>query len=217
MKAPNEADCNLVAGNSASEQPHSNLGSTGVPENTTQSSTTRQPFDQTLRQEICTNDTDRSFPLAGGVAPKHDTSARHPTEHTSLTQHSTEHYTSSTLPVVQQTSATHHPITSERELGTKEKEVGVRDGHGREGLAGAAAAATAIGVAAPLSQSHQSDIHDQGLETRQATYENEPTSTSGIVSTLTRESIYQPVLIWSRRFLRALQLVTRPRATILTP
>jgi hypothetical protein len=139
---------------------------------TTHGSTERQPYEQTLRQESYTNDTDRSFPLAGGVAPKHDSSVSHPTEH-----HSTGHHTSSTLPPVQQTSSTAHPITSEREPGTKEKEAGVRDGHGREGLAGAAAAAAAIGVA-----SHQRDSHDQGLNTRDPTHRTEPMTTSSTVS-----------------------------------
>jgi hypothetical protein len=59
----------------------------------------------------------------------------------------------------------------------------VSDHHGREGLAGAAAAAAAVGVAAPLSQSHQRDVHNQGLETRDATYGNQPSTTSSAVST----------------------------------
>jgi hypothetical protein len=177
------ADKISVSGNSANDQPHSNIGNTGALGNTTQSSTTRQPFDSTLRQESYTNDTDRSFPLAGGVVPKHDTSTKHATEHhTSATHHPTESLTSSTHNPTQQTSSTHHPLTSAREPGTKEKEVGVRDGHGREGLAGAAAAATAIGVAAPLSQSHQRDVHHQGPETRQATYGNQSLGTSATVS-----------------------------------
>jgi hypothetical protein len=223
MTAPNEADCILVAGNSASEQPHSNVGSTGVPD-TTQSSTTRQPFDQTLRQESYTNDTDRSFPLAGGVAPKHDTSARHPTENTSTTHQPTEHHTSSTIPAVQQTSATRHPVTSEREPGTKEREAGVHEGHGREGLAGAAAAATAIGAAAPLSQSHQRDVHNQGLETRDASYGTQPTTASSTVRTpLSQMPISNCVLTYLRSFLLVPQPQLQPqpatqhRATILKP
>ncbi|KAF1914575.1 hypothetical protein BDU57DRAFT_519644 [Ampelomyces quisqualis] len=139
-----------------------------------QTSTTHQPFEQTLRQESYTNKTDRSFPLAGGVTSKH------------------EHHTSSAVPLSQQTSSTSHPIKSERELGTKEKEVGVRDGHGREGLAGAAAAATAIGVAAPLSQSHQRDVHGQGLETREAAYGGEPSATSSTDPTSTKTQNHHP-------------------------
>jgi hypothetical protein len=174
---PNKADSNSVSGTSAMDQSHGGIGNTGMPGNTTQTSTERQPYEQTLRQESYTNDTDRSFPLAGGVAPKHDSSVRHPTEH-----HSTEHHTTSTLPLAQQASSSHHPVTSAREPGTKEKEVGVRDGHGREGLAGAAAAAAAVGVAAPLSQSHERGAHDQGLETRDAAYGTQPSTTSSTVS-----------------------------------
>jgi hypothetical protein len=224
VTAPNEADCLLVAGNTASEQPHSTVGSTLGPKGTTQSSTSRQPFDQTLRQESYTNDTDRSFPLAGGVAPKHDTSARHPTEHTSTTQHPTEHHTSSTIPAAQQTSTTHYPVTSEREPGTKEREVGVHEGHGRDGLAGAAAAATGLGVAPPLAQSHQRDVHDQGLETRDASYGAQPTTTSGTVRNLLLQiSQFNCVLMYSRSFLLApqpplqLQPATQHRATIPRP
>jgi hypothetical protein len=142
------------------------IGSTG------QGSTERHPYEQTLRQESYTTDTDRSFPLAGGVAPKHDSSLSHPTEH-----HSPGHHTSSTLPPVHQASSTTHPITSEREPGTKDRELGARDGHGREGLAGAAAAAAAIGVA-----SHQRDSHDQGLTTRETAHGTQPTTTSSTVS-----------------------------------
>jgi hypothetical protein len=170
---PNEADCDSVSGTSTSDQPHGGIGNTGMLGNTTQSSTERQPYENTLRQESYTNDTNRSFPLAGGVAPKHDASSSHPTEH----------HTSSVLPSAQQTSTTHNPVTSAREPGTKEKEVSVSDHHGREGLAGAAAAAAAVGVAAPLSQSHQRDVHNQGLETRDATYGNQPSTTSSAVST----------------------------------
>ncbi|KAH4863478.1 hypothetical protein HBH75_005690 [Parastagonospora nodorum] len=154
-----------------SDQPRTDTSNTGALSNATQSST-KQPYDNNLRNESYTNDTDRSFPLAGGVAPKHDTSARHPAEHTSTTHHSAEHQTSSILTPAQQISSTHQATTSEREPGTKEKEAGVQDGHGREGLAGAAAAATAIGVAAPLSQSHQRDANDRGIENRQTTSTN---------------------------------------------
>jgi hypothetical protein len=166
------ANRNPVPGASTTDQPHSNVGNTGVPGNTAQGSTTRQPFDQNLRQESYTNDTDRSFPLAGGVAPKHD----------ATTKHSTDHHTASTIPPTQHATSTHHPLTSEREPGTKEKEAGLRDGHGREGLAGAAAAATAVGAAAPLSQSHQGNLHDQGVDSREATHSNQPYGVSSTVS-----------------------------------
>jgi hypothetical protein len=171
-KHPNRANWSSVPGASTNDQPHSNMSNTGVPGNTAQGSTTRQPFEHNLRQESYTNDTDRSFPLAGGVVPKHDATAGH----------STERHTASTIPPTQHTTSTHHPLTSEREPGTKEKDVGLRDGHGREGLAGAAAAATAVGAAAPLSQSHQSNVHDRGLDTREATHSNQPSAMSSTVS-----------------------------------
>jgi hypothetical protein len=174
-----------VAGNSTGDQPYSS---------TTQSSATRQPFDQSLRQESYTNDTDRSFPLAGGIAPKHDAAATHATEHqtsaihnptqhhTSTTHHATEQLTPATHHPTEHTSSTHHPITSEREPGTKEREVEARDGHGREGLAGAAAAATAIGVAAPLSQSHHRDVPSHGQDLSSAAHSNQPLGATSTVS-----------------------------------
>ncbi|KAF2828081.1 hypothetical protein CC86DRAFT_203925 [Ophiobolus disseminans] len=164
-----------LTGNSASDQPHSTTSTTGALGSTAETSTSRQPFDQSLRQESYTNDTDRSFPLAGGVASKHYPSSTH-----------TDHHTSTHQPH-QQFSSTHQPTTSAREPGTKEKEAGVRDGHGREGLAGAAAAATMIGAAAPLSQSHQRDVQPQGQDTLQPTYGNQPSalSSTGPVSSAT--------------------------------
>ncbi|KAH7389835.1 hypothetical protein BKA66DRAFT_459900 [Pyrenochaeta sp. MPI-SDFR-AT-0127] len=68
--------------------------------------------------------------------------------------------------------------TSEREPGTKDREVGSRDGYGREGLAGAAAAATALGVSKTLGHSDEKDVKNQGLETRQATYGDVPGASS---------------------------------------
>jgi hypothetical protein len=135
-----------------------------------------------LRKESYTKDTDRSFPLAGGVASKHDPSTKHATEHhTTSTHHPTEHHPSSSQYPTQQTSSTEHPITGDRELGTKERAVTARDGHGREGLAGAAAAATAVGGASVLSHSHEKDAQSQGQDTRQATYGDQPWATSTTV------------------------------------
>nr|AFZ93515.1 dehydrin-like protein 3 [Alternaria brassicicola] len=122
--------------------------------------TEHRPYESTLRQESYTADTDRSFPLAGGVISK-------PHEDSTSTRHLTEH-----------TSSIHNKGISEREPGTKEKEVGIhnsdspaRDSYGREGLAGAAAtAATAIGASKTLAPSEERHVQDQGLETRQATY-----------------------------------------------
>jgi hypothetical protein len=81
-------------------------------------------------------------------------STRHPTEHISPIQNNT---------------------INEREPGTNEREVGIhddsgREGYGREGLVGAAAAATAYGASKTLSHPEDRDVKDQGLETRQATY-----------------------------------------------
>jgi hypothetical protein len=57
----------------------------------------------------------------------------------------------------------------------KEREMGIHDnnskeGYGRGGLAGAAAAATAYGTSKTLSRPKERDVKDQGLDTRQATY-----------------------------------------------
>jgi len=118
-------------------------------DNTYNDSTTHQPFEQNLRQESYTADTDRTFPLAGGVT------SSHPTEH-----------------------STHHPVTSEREPGTKEKEAGVHDGHGREALAGAAAA----GMAAPLLHREHRDTPPRGQDSDASIYGGEGYSTSANVS-----------------------------------
>ncbi|KAF9695509.1 hypothetical protein EKO04_006348 [Ascochyta lentis] len=83
-------------------------------------SSTQQPHDSSR-----TTDTDRSFPLAGGV-----TSGHH--DHSSTTHG---------------THGTHGLTTNERELGTKERELAGNDHHGREGLAGAAAAAAGTAAA----------------------------------------------------------------------
>ncbi|KAF2660028.1 hypothetical protein K491DRAFT_712072 [Lophiostoma macrostomum CBS 122681] len=61
-------------------------------------------------------DTDRSFPLAGGVT------SRKQADQSPATQ-----------------GASHNPYTTEREPGTQGRDAGVLDGHGREALAGAAA------------------------------------------------------------------------------
>ncbi|KAL1801018.1 hypothetical protein ACET3X_001360 [Alternaria dauci] len=126
-----------------------------------------QPYESTLRQESYTADTDRSFPLAGGVITK-------PQEDSTFTRHQTEY-----------TSSIHNKGISEREPGTKEKQAGihntespVHDSYGREGLAGAAAAATAIGASKTLSHPAEKDVQDQGLETRQATYGDVPPATA---------------------------------------
>lgn len=163
MQRQTDSDFNTVTGNTASDQPYNT--------SSTDTTATRQPFDQSLRQESYTNDTDRSFPLAGGVASKHDPTSRY-TEHTSSSTHPT-----------QSTSSTHQPLTNAREPGTKEKEIGVKDDYGREGLTGAAAAATGLSAGAALSQSQQRDVQSQGQETRHATYGDQPSTLSSTVST----------------------------------
>ncbi|CAN9095118.1 unnamed protein product [Alternaria alternata] len=146
-------------------QTHSQSGITGSgPLGSNPAYTTEhQPYENTLRQESYTADTDRSFPLAGGVATK-------PHDDPASTRHQTEHI-----------SPVHSKGISEREPGTKERQVGihnsespVHDNYGREGLAGAAAAATAIGASKTLSRSEERDVQDRGLETRQATYGDVP-------------------------------------------
>ncbi|KAH7081033.1 hypothetical protein FB567DRAFT_532330 [Paraphoma chrysanthemicola] len=158
-----------LSGSSINDPPHSNTGALG---STTHSSTTQQPFEQSLRKESYAKGTDRSFPLAGGVASKHDPTTNLATEHHAT---STTQPTSSQYP--QQTSAQTAGI-GDREPGTKERAVAAHDGYGREGLAGAAAAAAAVGGASALSHSHQKDVQSQGQETRQATYGDQTAATT---------------------------------------
>jgi hypothetical protein len=69
-------------------------------------------------------------------------------------------------------------MTSAREPGTKEKEVGLQDGHGREKLAGAGAAATAASVAAPLLHSERRDVQPSS---QGAAYGTQPAIASNIL------------------------------------
>ncbi|KAL6156823.1 hypothetical protein ACJBU6_04409 [Exserohilum turcicum] len=87
-----------------------------------------QPYENTLRKESYITDTDRSFPLAGGVI-------------------STPH------------------------------EAPAHENHGRQGLAGAAAAATAMGASHAIPRSEERHVQEVGLETRQATYGHVPPNT----------------------------------------
>lgn len=84
----------------------------------------QQPFERSFQEPGVNTDTDRSFPLAGGVTSRKQ--AEHP---------------STSAPVQSQS---HVPVTNEREPGTKEKNVGLTDSQGREALAGAAAAYSAL-------------------------------------------------------------------------
>jgi len=65
----------------------------------------------------------------------------------------------------------------------------VRDGHGREGLAAAAGAAA---VAAPLAHSKHRDAHDEGLQTRQATYGDQPSAIPTTTSSIPASTASQP-------------------------
>ncbi|KAH8731682.1 hypothetical protein GQ44DRAFT_337301 [Phaeosphaeriaceae sp. PMI808] len=153
-----------------SSQPHTNIGSIFTPSNT--------------QQESYTKDTDRSFPLAGGVTSKHGSSTTHsaaplglgtqnPIQQTSSTHHTApllggiapKHDSSATHSTEPHglSSSTHPLATSDRELGTKEKGADAQDGHGREALAGAAAAAAAVGVGSHL---HHKDAQTQGHDSQ---------------------------------------------------
>lgn len=124
-----------------------------------------RPYDSTLRQESYTADTNRTFPLAGGVTSQ-------PHEHASTTAHTEE---PATTPYAAPTSTLHQETVSEREPGTKEKEVGVNDGHGREALAGAAAAAAGVGAASAYSHRDRDAQEPEHSTTSRAV---EPASTT---------------------------------------
>ena len=123
-----------TAGMTEGQDAHS---STGIP-----STSEQQPYENTLRQESYTADTNRSFPLVGGVS-----SQQHNERTPAAVSQSTEH-----------TAPSSHTKINEREPGTKEQELGLREDHGREGLAGAAAAATAIGASHPRSEDRGRDF-----------------------------------------------------------
>jgi len=159
-----------------------------------------------------TTDTHRSIPIIGGLIskltskdkdkdPEH-TSTQHHTgtsEREPGTKESDATKTHQSTPVVggliskltskdkdpKHTSAQHHKTTSEREPGTKDKEAIAHDGHGREGLAGAAAAAAAVGTSKSLSHSDERDVKGQGLETRQGTDGNLTSATPQTTTTTT--------------------------------
>ncbi|KAI4913232.1 uncharacterized protein J4E92_009855 [Alternaria infectoria] len=134
-----------------------------------------QPYENTLRQESYTADTDRSFPLAGGVISK-------PHQDPPSTQYPTEH-----------TSPLQNKGIGELDSGTREVGVGVhdspsQDSYGREGLAGAAAAATAIGASQahsqPERQPEAQGARNRGLHTRQLSYRHvAPGDTTGTPQT----------------------------------
>ena len=101
----------------------------------------QQHYDQARSQPETTSATERSFPLAGGVT------SRKQVEPTTTTRD----------------TVGHPPVTSEREPGTKEREAGVAEGHGREGLAGAAAGAAAAYATHPHSESKREQAAVRGV------------------------------------------------------
>lgn len=121
-----------------------------------------QPYDSNLRQGSYIADTNRAFPLAGGVTSHHGddnvASTTHPTEKSSSTIPSTGQTSTRQYPA-EPTSTLHQESIIGREPGLQ-REVG--HGQGREGLAGAAAAAAAMGAAqrSDLSDKRDVGIHD---------------------------------------------------------
>ncbi|KAH9870145.1 hypothetical protein J1614_007067 [Plenodomus biglobosus] len=121
-----------------------------------------QPYDSNLRQESYIADTNRVFPLAGGVTSHHGddkvASSTHPTDNASSTNPLTGQTSTSQYPA-EPTSTLHQESIIGREPGLQ-REVG--HGQGREGLAGAAAAAAAMGAAqrSDLSDKRDVGIHD---------------------------------------------------------
>lgn len=143
---------------------HDNLrapeqSTTRATDQTTGYSTTRhstEPFERSFGEPVVTTDTDRSFPLAGGVT------SRKQVEHPSST-HNLQPSPLAANGGRTETSAAQDfhssPLaTNERELGTKDRNFGVSDGHhGREGLAGAAAAAAVVGGVSSHSHSDRAN------------------------------------------------------------
>ncbi|KAF2622456.1 hypothetical protein BU25DRAFT_209006 [Macroventuria anomochaeta] len=130
------------------------------------SSSTQQPHASSR-----TNDTDRSFPLSGGV-----TSGHH--DHSS-TSHGTH-----------DTHGTHSLNTNERELGTKERELAGGDHHGREGLAGAAVTAADTAAAA---HSHHNEDRDPQVGTFSDRVAS-PTGHSHLTSSVREHNIHPDAL-----------------------
>lgn len=104
-------------------------------------SSTGQSFDQSFREPQLTTDTDRSFPLAGGVTTRKQAD-----------------FNQASHPAQSQPTA-----IVEREPGTKESNLPASHNQGREGIASAAALATAAGVYSATSarNSHQPERLDR--------------------------------------------------------
>ena len=119
------------------------------------STTTDRPFDKSSQQVSYTADTDRSFPLSGGIA---------------------------TRDFEKTSSFARQLATGERQPVPTERNTGLHDDQGREGLARAAAAATFVGASAPLAHSERREAQDLAEETRQATYGNQPATVSTAIA-----------------------------------
>ncbi|KAL6707535.1 hypothetical protein ACN47E_004105 [Coniothyrium glycines] len=166
-------------------QPHAQSTSSDQPRtaNLSQISEDR-PYDNTLRQESYTPDTTRSFPLSGGVTSQphdeHSLTTRHATEHTPVTQ-STTQSAAPTSTLHQQSTSAKGPITTGNEAET-------RDNHGREALAGAAAAAAGVGASqayASRDKDTQQPGHTSSTSTaghNSTTSHNQPTEDEGLLA-----------------------------------
>ncbi|KAF2845944.1 hypothetical protein T440DRAFT_252540 [Plenodomus tracheiphilus IPT5] len=134
----------------------------------------QHPYDNTLRQESYTVDTNRAFPLAGGVTShpgeNHGASTTRPAETVSSAIPSTPQTSTSQYPA-EPTSTLHQGSITGREPGLQQQDDGVGHSHGREGLAGAAAAAAAVGAA---QRSDRSETRGVG------THDHSSTSTAPV-------------------------------------
>ncbi|KAI8932830.1 hypothetical protein NX059_010313 [Plenodomus lindquistii] len=123
-----------------------------------------QPYDSTARQESYTTDTNRSFPLAGGVTSEpnttHAASSTHPHGNTSSPV-SAAGQTSSGQYSAEPTSTLHQDSVAARDPSLQQQNMGADHNHGREGLAGAAAAAAAVGA---TQRSDTSNRRDHGAQ-----------------------------------------------------
>ncbi|KAH9872261.1 hypothetical protein IAQ61_005096 [Plenodomus lingam] len=124
----------------------------------------QQPYGSYRRQESYTVDTNRIFPLAGGVTSHHGDGP------VGSTTYSKED--ASTIPSVTQTSAAQYPaeptstlheesITG-REPDHHQQGTDVSHSHGREALAGAAAAAATVGATQSRDRSDKRDVDTHG-------------------------------------------------------
>lgn len=98
-----------------------------------------RPNENTTRQESYIVDTNRSFPLTGGITSQPQSDRVSATQQLPITTPSVQ----SAAP----TSSLHQQTIPEREPGTKEKGAGLVDNQNHEAMAGATAAAVGAGAA----------------------------------------------------------------------